>query len=250
MPDPVTGLVVAAGTSLIGSSMQSRSARQAAQIQAGAAQSGIDEQRAMFDRVQELLAPYRQAGLDSLSNLRPFEQAGVSAFEQQQALLGLRGPEAERAAIDRLSGGQTFNALARQGEEAILQQASATGGLRGGNTQAALAQFRPAMLQKLIDQQYSRLGGLAATGLGVSSDLYGRGQASAAGTGAAGSAMGVNVANLLGQQAQAEAGGQLATGRANAQLFNMPGQAFGALAGGGAFGRGGIFAPEAAPVPL
>lgn len=221
MPDPVTGLVVAAGSSLVGGQMQARSARQAAQIQAGTAQSGIDEQRAQFERVQQLLSPYTQAGVGSLQG--------------QQALLGLLGPEAERQAIAGIEGSPTFGALARQGEEAILQRASATGGLRGGNVQAALAQFRPAMLQTLIEKQYANLAGLTTLG-----------QKSAAGLGGAGTEMGVNVANLYSQQGQAEAGGQLASGRTNAQLFNMPAQAFGALAGGGAFGRGGIFAPSAA----
>lgn len=201
MPDPITGLVVG-GASLIGGQMQARSARQAAQTQAGAAQAGIDEQRAQFERVQQLLSPYTQAGEGSLQG--------------QQALLGLLGPEAERQAIAGIEGSPTFGALARQGEEAILQRASATGGLRGGNVQAALAQFRPAMLQSLIEKQYANLAGLTTLG-----------QRSAAGLGGAGTEMGVNVANLYGQQGQATAGGQLATGQANAQLFNLPGQALG-----------------------
>jgi hypothetical protein len=84
-----------------------------------------------------------------------------------------------------------------------LQTASATGGLRGGNLQGALAQFRPALLSSLIDQQYGRLGGLTTLG-----------QNAAAGTGAAAQTMGTNVTNLLGQQGAAAAGGELAQARA------------------------------------
>ena len=54
--------------------------------------------------------------------------------------------------------------MVQQGQDAILQNASAIGGLRGGNTQAALAQFRPALLSQLIAEQYNRLGGLSSLG--------------------------------------------------------------------------------------
>lgn len=77
---------------------------------------------------------------------------------------GMTGAEAQEAAIQRISDSPLLAELTRQGEEALLQQAAATGGLRGGNIQGALAQFRPRMLQEEIDKQYSRLGGLAGTG--------------------------------------------------------------------------------------
>jgi hypothetical protein len=172
---------------------QADAAESASAAQAGAAKEGIEEQRRQFDAVQKLLAPY--------------VSAGAPALEAQQAFLGLKGPEAERAAIERIKGGETFQALASQGEEALLQRASATGGLRGGNIQGALAQFRPALLSSLIDQQYGRLGGMTALG-----------QQSAAGVGAAGQQTGVNVANLLGQQGAAQAGAEIAQGKAFAAI--------------------------------
>jgi hypothetical protein len=181
--------IAVGGATLISGMAQADAAEGAAAAQSGAAQAGIDEQRRQFDAVQKLLAPY--------------VSAGAPALEAQQAFLGLRGPEAERAAIERIKGGETFQALAGQGEEALLQRASATGGLRGGNIQGALAQFRPALLSSLIDQQYGRLGGMTALG-----------QQSAAGVGAAGQQTGVNVANLLGQQGAAQAGAEIAQGKA------------------------------------
>ena len=169
--------------------MQGEAAGDAAAIQGAASEAGIQEQRRQFDKVQELLKPYTEAGTGALAG--------------QQAFLGLQGPEAERAAIERISGGQTFQALADQGENALLQRASATGGLRGGNIQGALAQFRPALLSSLIDQQYGRLGGLTTLG-----------QNAATGTGAAAQTMGTNVTNLLGQQGAAAAGAEIAQGKA------------------------------------
>lgn len=185
--------IAVGGATLVSGYMQGQAAEDAAQIQAGSAQAGIAEQRRQFDAMRELLKPYTEAGLPAL--------------EAQQAFLGLQGPEAERAAIERIRGGETFKALTRQGEEALLQRASATGGLRGGNIQAALGQFRPQLLSSLIEQQYGRLGGMTALG-----------QQSAAGVGAAGLETGANVANLLAQQGAALAGGELAQGRAFASI--------------------------------
>lgn len=210
MPDPVTALVVG-GTQVVGGMMQADAAEDAANIQAGAAGQGIAEQRRQFDALQALLKPYTEAGLPAL--------------EQQQAFLGLRGQDAERAAIERIQGGVGFQEAVRQGEEALLQRASATGGLRGGNVQAALAQFRPALLNQAIEQQYSRLGGMTTLG-----------QQSAAGVGAAGMETGTNIANLLGQQGAALAGGELGQAKAYGQILNMPAQFLGMQY---AAGRGG-----------
>jgi hypothetical protein len=193
--------------------MQADAASEAAGIQAGAAEAGVAEQRRQFDALQALLKPYTEAGLPAL--------------QQQQALLGLQGPEAERAAIERIQGGQTFQALQQQGENALLQTASATGGLRGGNLQGALAQFRPQLLSSLIDQQYGRLGGLTTLG-----------QRSAAGVGAAGMESGTNVANLLAQQGAARAGGELGQAKAFSGLFNLPAQVLGFQYGAG--GKAGM----------
>jgi hypothetical protein len=164
-------------------------ANKAAKDQAGAAQAGIDEQRRQFDAMQALLQPYVQAGQGALGGM--------------QNLAGLGTPEEQQAAIAALAGGPEMLAMTQQGENAMLQNASATGGLRGGNLQGALAQFRPQVLSQLINQQYNRLGGLAQMG-----------QASAAGVGSAGMQSGANIAQLLQAQGAANAGGQLAAGQA------------------------------------
>jgi hypothetical protein len=232
--------------------MTASATKSASETQAGAAQGGIDEQRRQNEAVQQLLAPYVQAGGGALGAYAPYQQAGAGAlptlqqyaaggapaFEQQQALLGLRGPEAERAAIQRISGGEQFKALTEQGEGALLSRASATGGLRGGNIQGALAQFRPALLSNLIEKQYGQLGGLAATGgtvaqnlassgLSATGELARIGQASAAGVGTAGTQTGANIAALLGNQGAATAGGIMG----QSQAFNFPGM-FGTIARG------------------
>lgn len=212
---PGVGGVIGAG--LGGAIEGQESVGQASQAQQQAAQGGIDEQRRQFDAIQKLLQPYTQAG--------------AGALTQQQALIGLGTPGAQQEAITALQGSPQFQALQQQGENAILQNASATGGLRGGNIQGALAQFRPALLSSLIEQQYGRLGGLTALG-----------QRSAAGVGAAGMETGTNVSTLLGRQGQAEAGGILGQQSALTGGIN---QAFGAIQGAGGFGKlfGGATSP-------
>lgn len=204
---PGIGGVIGAG---LGGAIEGEEAvGQASQAQQQSAQAGIDEQRRQFDAIQKLLQPY--------------VQAGTGALTQQQALLGMGTPGAQQQAITALQGSPQFQALQQQGETAILQNAAATGGLRGGNVQAALAQFRPALLSGLIEQQYNRLGGLTAIG-----------QNAAAGVGNAGMSTGSNIATLLGRQGQAQAGGIL--GQQGA-LTGGIGQAFGALQGSGGFGK-------------
>jgi hypothetical protein len=242
MPDPVTALVVG-GSQLVGGMMQADAAGEAAGAQVAANQAGIEEQRRQFNAVQEILKPYVTAGTGAITGLQPYAQAGTSSLEQQQALLGLRGPKAQRAAIAGIEGGAGFQSQVRMGEKALLQRASATGGLRGGNIQAALAQFRPQMLQAEIDKQYGRLGGLTALGQTTQQNLAQMGQASAAGTATAGLRTGADIAGLLGQQGAAQAGAELAEGKAMAGLFNLPAQFLGMQYGAkvGTPGFGGLF---------
>lgn len=192
--------------SLVASNQQEKAAQGAANAQAAAASGGISEEQRQFEYIQALLAPYVQAGNTALSG--------------QQDLLGSNGPEAQQKAIAELQNSAQFQALAQQGENAILSKASATGGLRGGNVQAALGQFRPQLLSQLIEQQYGRLGQISSLG-----------QASAAGQAAMSQQQGVNIAGLLEGMGQAQAGGILGQGYANAGLINGISQFGGALAG-------------------
>jgi hypothetical protein len=242
-------VVAAVGSAVVGGAIASKGAKKAANTQADAARegaelqnqgtmAGIEENRRQFDVVRELLAPYIQSG-----------NRGTGAYE---ALVGLGGAPAQQEAINGILTGPQFGTLTRQGEEAILQNASATGGLRGGNTQAALADFRSGLLSTLIDRQ-----------LGRYLPLMQGGQASAAGVGSAAMAMGgqnagmmVNAGNqgaiAANQAGAARAGGQLAGANA---LTNAIGGVGGILvanwpgAGTGGTPFGGTYAaPMANPV--
>jgi hypothetical protein len=179
---------------ITGASQAADAASSAAGTQAASAQQGVDEQRRQFDKIVELMAPYVGAGTTALSG--------------QQDLLGLSGAGAQQQAITGLEQSPQYLEMVRQGENALLQNASATGGLRGGNVQSALAQYRPQILSDLINQQYDRLGGLTKMG-----------QASAGNQAMMGQSMASNIGNLLGQQGSALAGGQLAQGSVAKQTF-------------------------------
>ncbi len=146
MPIPLlVPALLAAGTAIGGIAsgyFQSEAQKDASKVQAGAAQAGIEEQRRQFDAMQGLLDP--------------FVQAGQGALQQQQALAGTLGAEAQQQAIQGIETSPQFQAMTQAGENAMLSSASATGGLRGGNIQGALAQFRPQVMSDLINQRCSQ----------------------------------------------------------------------------------------------
>jgi hypothetical protein len=215
------------GTSVVGGIMSSKAqksaAKSASQAQTQAADKGIEEQRRQFDALQKLMAPY--------------VASGNTAMTRYNALSGLAGPEAQQSILDQIQAGPEFGSLVRSGEEAILQSASATGGLRGGNTQAALAKFRPEILSSLIRDEYSRLGGMISMG-----------QNAAAGVGNAGMNTGTNIANLYGQVGAAQAGSALARGQATADMWGNIAGGVGLAAGLGGFGNlGSMFKGSGQP---
>lgn len=178
----------------------------ASQTQAASAQAGIDSQEKMFAALQAALAPYTQAGVNA-----------TSAYGN---LSGLNGNDAQQTAINGIQNGAQFQSLNQQGQNAITQNASATGGLRGGNTQAALAQFSPQLLQSLIQQSLGNYGNIAQLG-----------QASAAGVGSGGLQSANSISSLLQQQGAATAGGQIAAGNLAGTNFNSLLKLGGTIAG-------------------
>lgn len=64
-----TAIIASAGASLIGGAMQGSAAKSAASKQADAAQYAADQQREMFNLVNEQQAPYREAGYGALTRI-------------------------------------------------------------------------------------------------------------------------------------------------------------------------------------
>lgn len=195
--------VAAVATVVVGSALasraQSKAAGKAAHAQIDASREAEAGIQSRFEQMQELLKPYVQTGTGALS--------------AQGDLAGVNGEQAQQNAVNKISQGSEFATLAGQGETGILQNAAATGGVRGGNTQALLAQFRPQLLSQLINDQYSRLGGLTQVGLGA-----------ATGTGNAAMQVGGMAAQLAQDRGAAWAGYELAKGKNAASPHNTAAQ--------------------------
>lgn len=200
----VGGAVVAGG--IYSSSQQGKAAGKAANAQEAASMAGIEEQRRQFDSMQALLKPYVTAGTGSLT--------------AQQDILGLNGADKQQAAINGIKAGPAYTSAMQSGANLITQNAAATGGLRGGNTQEALGRYGGDLLTTLTQNQFANLGGLTSLG-----------QNSAAQTGNAGMQSASNISTLLANQGAAQAGGYIAQGNANAGMANSLLQGLGAYGG-------------------
>jgi hypothetical protein len=224
VPPVVVAAGITAAGAIGGGLIASHGARSAANAQQDAAQAGIDEQRREYDQTRTDLLPWLNAGHTALGGMLD--------------ILGLNGGDKQQVAITGIQNSPEFASLNRVGTEAILQNASATGGLRGGNVQASLYNQRSDLLAQLIDQQFARLGGISGAGAGVGSNLGQLGQGSANA-----------ISQLLGNMGAARAGGALGSAQGLGMalngvtnFFGSPGVISGIFGGGG----GGVnFAPSA-----
>lgn len=193
------GLVAAGVGAAVGGIATSKGSKSAAESQRAGAAAGQESQERMFERSLELQEPYREAGYQAIEGLQ-----------------GLTSPEARAQTLQDYYAGPEYLAASQQIEEQQLRNAAATGGLRGGANQAALATIAPQLGQQFLAGQEQRFTGLANLGMGAASQ------------GAAGAQqLGGNVSLLQQQAAQAQAANQLA----QANIF---GNTAGTIAGLGA----------------
>jgi hypothetical protein len=191
---------------ITGAKQSAKGAQAAAQTQASAADKAIAEQVNARGEARLLQ--------------QPFVNAGTASLSQQMALLGLNGTADQQTSISALLSSPQYTSGVQQGEDAILANASATGGLRGGNTQNSLSRFRADLLNTTIQNQMQNLNGLTSLG-----------QNAAAGVGNNAMASANNIGSLLNQQGAALAGGQIAKGNMVSNNYNTMLQAAGAIAG-------------------
>ena len=180
----------------------------------------------------DLLAQFQkqtQAGIRDIESKAYAEREALMQPILQDQSYAQLGAERQRQAIQQIEQGPLFQELARQGEQGILQNASATGGLRGGNIQGALAQFRPNLLNQLIEAQYGKLAGLTTLGSSSAQNLLNTGSAAAAGTASGAQQSAQNIGNLTVGLGQAQAAGTI--GQANAFAQGASGIS-GAIGGG------------------
>lgn len=189
---------VAGGASALSAGAQLFGASQ----QAGAAQAGQNVELSMFNKLQQLLSP--------------FTQAGQSALPSLQALLGL-GPQGGAGITSTLENLPGFQFALNQGLKSTQQSFEGRGlGLSGAAIKGA-DQYASGLASGNYNNFLSQLQGLA-----------GLGENAAAGTGAGALSTGQGLAGLLQQGGTALAAGatgaanSLGSGAFNSTLFSSP----------------------------
>ncbi len=168
MPDIVTGVGI--GAPVIGGLLGSKSASSQQKAVTGGLDQSTQLQREQFDYLKQILAPYQEAGTQALPALTGFINQPQQNFSFDYGAY-FNSPE--------------YAAQRGQAEQAAMRNASATGGLRGGDTQVALASIAPQLAQQArlnaqnefsLNQganlnRYNMLQGIAGLGTGATSQL-------------------------------------------------------------------------------
>jgi hypothetical protein len=185
-------------------------ARDAANIQAQGARTAEEGINRRFDITQ--------------AGLQPRIDAGNEAIGQQQALLGLSGQDAQQQAFAAFneSPGQKF--MRDRAQKNLLRNASAIGGLGGGNVRSALVEQGAGFAQQDFNNQFGRLGQIAGQGQNAATNV---GQFGATAANQAGNAA------IAGSQARASGilGVQQAESQFNSDLIGLGGMAIGGFLG-------------------
>ena len=251
MPDPTTG--VSAGASLLGGYLSSRgqqqaaetgatSSREAALIQAAAAEQALRLQKQLADEQVLRNAPTVQAGdtarnrmLDLIGLSGRTGAAGYGSANQPFSMAGF-----DPNSLMRNFGASDFqtdpgyNFRLSEGLKAIDRQAAARGGLISGAGLKAAGRFGGDLASQEYGNAFNRFQTSRASQAGLFTDAlnrertrqmdeYGRlsdfttrGANAAAGTGSSQAAYGTNAANLMSQGAQAMGQGVIGAGQATA----------------------------------
>ena len=141
---------ISAGSAIFSGSQSKKAAKKQRRALLEAQRMDLEHQEKMWHRAQELLAPFRDLGLRGGDEIR--------------AALGYDGAEAQEAFVSRVMSSPMFDHMNEVGEEAILANAAATGGLRGGDVQQALAQQRTGNLAGLAERRIDQAMSLADLG--------------------------------------------------------------------------------------
>lgn len=148
-------MVVAAvgATAVAGVASSAMAANQAGKANASqqqAAQNQLQLAQQQYDTMQGQISPYLAAG-----------QTGLTGYGD---LLGANGNDAQNAAIGGIKNGAQYQGLMQTGNENVLANASATGGLRGSNTSNTLANTGISTLNNLITNRLAGYGTLMSAG--------------------------------------------------------------------------------------
>jgi len=183
---------------IFGGKAQKKASQKAMEAQTAAYNRGIDIQQQQYDTTR--------------SDYMPYTLAGTKAIGGYGDLLGTNGADAQTTAVQGLQNSPFFQQNLADANENLLQTASATGGVRGGDTAGAVGQLSPQLLQQYYEKALSGYGNLAQLGLGATGSVASAGLSNA------------NAATqLTGNIGQAQAANYLTKGGINAANWNNVG---------------------------
>lgn len=207
------GLLIGAGATLLGSSMQSDAASGAAGDQRAATEAGIAENRRQFDLTREDFAPYRASGQRALGQLETDINTPVSASDVMS------------------DPGYKFGM--QQGQQALDRKIAAMGGRVSGAALKASARFGTDYASTGYNAAYQR----RQDRLNRLASLAGVGQTATGSSAAAGANSTNAITGLLTSQGDASAASRIAQGN----IWAGAGNQIAAL-----YGRNGSRAPSPA----
>ena len=162
--DPLTG---APPTGLIGAeNALTSSADNALNVLRSNRNFGIGELRAAGQQAAGAIGAGRDQATGFLeqgvAGFDPFTQSGNQAGDIQAALAGAFGVQAQQEALANLKPVSNF--LQERGERAVLRNASAMGGVQGGNVMRELTRFGQGLAGESAQQQFNNLSTVADRG--------------------------------------------------------------------------------------
>ena len=183
----------------------------------------------------------------AISYLDPYNKAGQNSMNLQAAYSGALGPEAQRAAFAAYNNSPGQEWLRQQGEESIMNQAAATGGIGGGDVLKELQRFGTGLAQQDFQNQFDRLSTLTNQGINAGTNMgnfaFNSGTAQGANTMASGqgqaqlAATGANNATSLGAQ---KANMSMTTGLTMADLARQYGTTGASLLSGNGINQANV----------
>lgn len=135
---------------IFGGNAQKKAADQAAKLQYDSNMAGLNETRRQFD--------ITRADFNPVLSMLP------GSAKHLGDLSGINGNDALMAEIMGIKSSPRYTQTLQNGRDEMLAQASATGGLRGGNYQDAAQRFGGDTLSSQIQQQLGEYAGLVGLG--------------------------------------------------------------------------------------
>lgn len=192
-----------AGASLVGGVMQSNALQQAANTQSDATQRAIDLQRQVNQQQTALNAPFYSAGVTGQNRL--LDLLGLSGNKGAQGY----GKYAQDFSMNDFQADPGYAFRLSEGQKALDRSAAARGGLISGGALKAATRYGQDMGSQEYQNAYTRYQTNRTNQLNPLGSLMQSGQAAANQTSSALGNYGSNVGNLMGQQGQSQAAGQL-----------------------------------------